>query len=688
MREIIFCAALAITVTLALAPSCSAAEVSTTRASASQLTLSYKGFNYVSYYNGGFENANSLPALAATGANSAALTLEYGIDVQNSTVYADTNYTDSLNALAATIEQATSLGLAVMVRPMIDFLDPAKIGSYSVGDWRSYYNPTDAAAFFASYKSMILSVAATAQANGATILCIGVELDQLTGPDYLSYWTDIISSVRAVFSGKLIYSADWDANLSPWQGHNGLPTGTGNLATQVSFWSELDYLGIDCYAPISDAANPVLADLTAGWTQVPSDPTSFAVTGNQSLISYFESVATQTGKPLIFTEIGYESASDAAQQPAGSSTNLYDPALQTILYAAFFEAWQQSGDNRLAGVYFWNWDPNAAEVGPGNGANFSPQALPAQLVATAAFTMRPVNSVWTSTHDFNGDGYSDIEWRDGSGDLAVWLMMGAAVMSSGGLGTVPTTWSIVGQRDFNGDGKYDLLWRNTIGDTALWFLSGATISSSAGLGNIPTIWTVIGTGDFDGDGLGDVLWRDNTGNLSVWLMNGATVTSWGGLGNVPLSWAVVRTGDFNGDGKTDVLWRDGSGNTAMWFMNGTRVSSSAGVGNIPIVWSVVGTGDFNGDGMSDIIWRDNSGNTAIWLMNGATLLSSGGLGNVPTSWSIVQTGDYNGDGMSDFLWRDTAGNTAMWFMNGTTISSAEEVGNISTAWTVLSVNAE
>jgi hypothetical protein len=115
MREIIFCAALAITVTLA--PGCSAAEVSTTRASASQLTLSYKGFNYVSYYNGGFENADSLPALAATGANSAALTLEYGIDVQNSTVYADTNYTDSLNALATTIKQATSLGLQAVAQP-------------------------------------------------------------------------------------------------------------------------------------------------------------------------------------------------------------------------------------------------------------------------------------------------------------------------------------------------------------------------------------------------------------------------------------------------------------------------------------------------------------------------------------------------------------------------------------------
>jgi hypothetical protein len=67
------------------------------------MSLTFKGFNYVSYYNGAYENADSLAALAATGANSVALTFEYGIDVQHSAVYADATYTDSLVTLAATI---------------------------------------------------------------------------------------------------------------------------------------------------------------------------------------------------------------------------------------------------------------------------------------------------------------------------------------------------------------------------------------------------------------------------------------------------------------------------------------------------------------------------------------------------------------------------------------------------------
>jgi FG-GAP-like repeat/FG-GAP repeat len=308
----------------------------------------------------------------------------------------------------------------------------------------------------------------------------------------------------------------------------------------------------------------------------------------------------------------------------------------------------------------------------------------------AAWVFTAPRKLKPNTHDFNGDGMSDIAWRDNSGNTAIWLMNGAAVLSSGEIGPVPTSFSIVGQRDFDGDGKTDLLWRDNLGNTSIWFMNGVQVASSASIGNLPTTWSVVGTGDFNGDGLGDILWQDSSGNLMVWLMAGASILQSAEIGNVPFTWSVAGTGDFNGDGKTDLLWRDTSGNTAIWFMNGVEVASSASVGNILTTWSVVGTGDFNGDGMSDIAWRDNRGNVSIWLMNGAAVSASGGLGIGVNwkEWSIVQTGDYNGDGKSDLLWRDILGNTAIWFMNGVSVSSTGSVDNIPTAWTVQSVNAE
>ena len=112
-----------------------------------------------------------------------------------------------------------------MVRPLVDFTADAtaamlKAGDgtqYANGDWRAYYAPTSTTVFFDSYDTMIVAQAKAAQAGGAQILDIGTELDQLTGPAYLTQWTKIIADVKAVFTGKLTYSAISDDDLSPWQ---------------------------------------------------------------------------------------------------------------------------------------------------------------------------------------------------------------------------------------------------------------------------------------------------------------------------------------------------------------------------------------------------------------------------------------------------------------------------------------
>jgi hypothetical protein len=414
------------------------------------LSLTNQGFDYVAYYNGAYENDDSLPALEATGANAIEASVEYGINPKTSTVYEDSSYTDSLNALGATIREAVGLGLSVMVRPLIDFVDPSDLSGtpYSLDEWRTYFNPgaagsSTANAFFASYQTMILQEAQVAVANGATSLCIGTELDQITGPAYKSYWDSIISALRTDDpSLKLTYAADWDNDLSPWQwGGTGLPAGTGNLATQVSFASELDSIGVDVYAPISDASNPTLAQLVAGWTQTPTDATSLAVTGGQSLIAYFEGVAAAVGKPLVFTELGYENASDAASQPAGSSTNVVDSSLQAELYQAFFEAWQQGGNSSLTGVYFWNWDPNAAEVGPGEGANFSPQGLPAEGVATDWFGPGPAISFNAPTRGANNLVTLTGTALDSAGAQSVELFNGATDLGAATLNATTGAWT-------------------------------------------------------------------------------------------------------------------------------------------------------------------------------------------------------------------------------------------------------
>ena len=58
---------------------------------------------------------------------------------------------------------------------------------------------------------------------------------------------------------------------------------------------------------------------------------------------------------------------------------------------------------------------------------------------------------------------------------------------------MPTIWTIAQTGDYNGDGISDLLWRDSSGNTAIWFMNGVTVASTAVVGNIPTVWMLQAT---------------------------------------------------------------------------------------------------------------------------------------------------------------------------------------------------
>ncbi|MEI9477004.1 MAG: M4 family metallopeptidase, partial [Deltaproteobacteria bacterium] len=134
--------------------------------------------------------------------------------------------------------------------------------------------------------------------------------------------------------------------------------------------------------------------------------------------------------------------------------------------------------------------------------------------------------------------------------------------------------------DFNGDGKTDILWREkSTGGVYVWYMNGVTfVSGSWIMTSFDVNWEIVGTGDFNGDGKTDLLWREkSTGGVYVWYMNGVTFVSGSWImTSFDVNWEIVGTGDFNGDGKTDLLWREKStGGVYVWYMNGvTFVSGS------------------------------------------------------------------------------------------------------------------
>jgi hypothetical protein len=124
------------------------------------------------------------------------------------------------------------------------------------------------------------------------------------------------------------------------------------------------------------------------------------------------------------------------------------------------------------------------------------------------------------TGDFNGDGFGDVLWRNDSGQLNDWLGTANGGWVDNGANAasfVGNDWHIVGTGDFNGDGRSDILWRNDSGALADWLATpNGGFVANFGV-NVPLDWKVAGTGDYNGDGRDDILWRNDSGQVGEWL---------------------------------------------------------------------------------------------------------------------------------------------------------------------------
>ena len=185
--------------------------------------------------------------------------------------------------------------------------------------------------------------------------------------------------------------------------------------------------------------------------------------------------------------------------------------------------------------------------------------------------------------DHDGNGFPELILRSTvTGATELWTLSstGAAVTVQPLHGGGNLGWKIIGSRDFDGDGKSDLLWRDANnGMTLIWLMNGATIRSSQIVhqgGNQD--WSIAALGDFDADTKNDIFWRHTpTGMTLLWRMDGASILQSSVVhpgGN--LGWTIAGAGDFNGDSKSDILWRESAQGTVLqWQMNGTQITKSA-----------------------------------------------------------------------------------------------------------------
>jgi uncharacterized protein (TIGR03437 family) len=333
----------------ALAAACAAPQ---TGSGAGNGGFQYYGIHHVSWSPYEYTYATATASrndLAATNANWAGVLVTwYQANITASTIAASNTQTPTDAAVEQAITELHGKGIKVMLKPHVDVLD---------GTWRGNINPVDVDGWFSSYIQFIVKYAQMAAAQNVEMFCIGTELKTVSGSANQVRWIGVINAIRAVYSGPLTYAANASA--------------AGDEFTSVSFWDQLDLLGMDAYFPLTGQSDPTLEQLVAAW---------HGNVNKLDLVSTVLNFAASHAKPVIFTEIGYMSTSGTNTAPWNYSlAGSYDPTEQRNCMDAMFTAFSPYS-SRMLGVFWWDWP--VAPPAPGD-LSYNPRGKPAASLLLA-----------------------------------------------------------------------------------------------------------------------------------------------------------------------------------------------------------------------------------------------------------------------------------------------------------------
>jgi hypothetical protein len=216
------------------------------------------------------------------------------------------------------IQMAHDAGLKVMLKPQV-YIPNGWTGGLTFSDsleWKKWE---------ASYTDYLMQMVTIATELEVEMLCIGTEFS-ISTKDRPQYWTNLIKAIKLKYPGKLTYSANWDNYES------------------VSFWPDLDFIGISAYFSISEGTTPKTEDLLVGW---------------KSHAKKLQAVSATMKKPILFTEYGYLSVDGCAWKgwEVESKVNQM-PVNQQAQANAIGALWNTfSQEPWWAGGFLWKWFP-------------------------------------------------------------------------------------------------------------------------------------------------------------------------------------------------------------------------------------------------------------------------------------------------------------------------------------------
>ena len=261
----------------------------------------------------------SLRQLASTGAKE--VTLSWQVKTVNSVAIDDRHST--INQLTHVIDYAHSLGLQVALKPNL-FGE-----SWS---WSGVFTPTNPSAWFASYGQLLNTYAQIAQQHGVEQLLLTNEASLITtNKDFSTYWSNIVTSIRTIYTGQLGVNA----------------TVLGDEASNLTFGKLIDFIGLSDYSPLTNLNDPSINQISQALI---SNRSGF------SLIDYINQLHTKYDKPIKISELAIMSTDGSNINPSNQSlSGPIDYGEQTNAYMGILQGLIQNSGDWLTGINIWGW---------------------------------------------------------------------------------------------------------------------------------------------------------------------------------------------------------------------------------------------------------------------------------------------------------------------------------------------
>lgn len=298
-----------------------------------------KGFNFAHegyrIYNGYIsrEATKSLEKQIDLGANAAAIVpYSFMRNPRKPTTIPVADFAGGENdeAIVHSARMAMNRGMTVVLKPQVWLGGgswPGDVEMDSEAEWQQWFD---------NYYEWILHYAMMAEIHEMEVLCVGTEFVKAT-LNRPEEWRKILKKIRSLYAGKLTYAANW-----------------GEEFEQLSFWEDFDYIGLNCYYPLSKNENPSDKELKAGFEKV---------------VEKIEKVYKREQKPIIFTEIGFRSVEMPWLNPHAEPNRPFNAEHQKRCYEVIFEGiyeqpWCQ-------GILWWKFPSYLDHRGKVN-TSFSP----------------------------------------------------------------------------------------------------------------------------------------------------------------------------------------------------------------------------------------------------------------------------------------------------------------------------